>query len=624
MSERKLELRCPKCESTLNVDAAQAGEQVDCPRCQNSLLVPGEKKKPGDVTVDDLIDFDDDILHPRQTSSEAVQAAAESPDGAPAKRPDDIPPAEVAEPTAEDDDDAGLDDLLPLTAEKSPIPSSDEAKDPFEVDANAALRVEGITPPENTFSTPCPLCGSLVYATPSQVGQKLKCYDCHTLVEIAKPKQKPPPTSYTVAPSPATPQTGDAEGYRLGPAVEPPAVDTRIDTSEGKIDFNDEEFFKRKRQLEALPDSVDDQSSFDELNEIGDAEAPEPEIDYLDDDDDEGSGAGYELAPASAAAKPTSAPWETTEPPVSNVEREQDESVPHLKRQTEMSEPASDRSTTEETAADQPVRVEPISESGDGDRGNDIASPVAGLGKLVPDAFLKFKSLELLVRLGFTALALTIVYGIMLLGSSLVTNEEGNKFYILFGVLIFGFALVGLAGILFAVGAMANTVIRDAMEQRESMVEMKEFALADWASDCLFVATSFAAAALPGLIFGQLLLLSTGSFMAMVIPALITGFVLAPIFLAAVVYNEAPWSLYSPGVFQSMGALRNRWIRFSIIGVAVAIVFGTSVLLVQLGFITAMLMAVIQIAILFAYFWLLGGHVGHVVRQMVKHAESSN
>ena len=228
----------------LTVSKEKSGQKISCSRCKHELLVPGPNLEPTDISHDDLIDIDDDIMHGGVKLSDATpvdkkSAADAQPTDLDAGQDSRIYIADEEEKTAsgidettvefvsqhDDDDTADVvvinddtlgevpashepsykihdsedldDELLPLTPAPDPIPrdtskKADEHKDPFEVDESAALRIEGITPPERSFSTPCPLCASLVYATTSQVGQKLRCHDCHTMVPIQAPKSDRP------------------------------------------------------------------------------------------------------------------------------------------------------------------------------------------------------------------------------------------------------------------------------------------------------------------------------------------------------------------------------------------------------------------------------------------------
>jgi hypothetical protein len=49
-------------------------------------------------------------------------------------------------------------------------------------------------PKHNEFAVSCKLCGTRVYARPDQVGQQLKCPDCHSPVDIVAPRNKQPVT----------------------------------------------------------------------------------------------------------------------------------------------------------------------------------------------------------------------------------------------------------------------------------------------------------------------------------------------------------------------------------------------------------------------------------------------
>lgn len=88
----------------------------------------------------------------------------------------------------DDDDLTDLNDIVDVSenfaAKKEKSLKELSATDPFEHDEFSPLSIAGITQADNVVSETCPICGSMVYAKPSEVGRSKKCPDCYSMVEI--------------------------------------------------------------------------------------------------------------------------------------------------------------------------------------------------------------------------------------------------------------------------------------------------------------------------------------------------------------------------------------------------------------------------------------------------------
>ncbi|MFK7765918.1 MAG: hypothetical protein AB8B55_01660 [Mariniblastus sp.] len=180
-----IEFECPRCLATVRVAQDQSGKRVDCPKCEGSLLVPAQSTSP---------DLFDDLFETKPTSRS--DASVES---------TPVPPAEPTDlhPDIMDIDE---DDLLsnivnagPSGAiEKSKSDSADLSVDPFKVDPDAPIKVDGmgdVFSHDDVYGIKCNICDTRIHVRPEQAGTHIKCPECFSKV-LVKPssevKTKPP------------------------------------------------------------------------------------------------------------------------------------------------------------------------------------------------------------------------------------------------------------------------------------------------------------------------------------------------------------------------------------------------------------------------------------------------
>ena len=248
------QLTCPKCGRIFRTPTNFSEPTAHCPHCQSPVVVPfvtGEKSDP----FDDLFELDSDdpepeviagnsteepvkvsptISHDDQAESEDVsefELLDEQDDQAKyqadnANKSDDLdsltdltPKKESSSapinqsPVAKDDgnddvdidltDDSLLDELASLSAPG--ISNEQKTHDPYKVDENKPLAIDGIstsTGPKDTFAFACPICDSLLYATPNQIGQSVRCEDCHSSVKVEGPDKEVKKTETKSEPEP--------------------------------------------------------------------------------------------------------------------------------------------------------------------------------------------------------------------------------------------------------------------------------------------------------------------------------------------------------------------------------------------------------------------------------------
>jgi len=611
---------------------------MNCPRCQNQILIPGEKKSKASDQADDLLidlDSNEDIFASSNSDNTASEpnsepiADSESVDEASdeirladessesLRIEDDPSPIEfdstmVAENSeAQADDDLG--DLL-AAPEVKPI---EEAPDAFEVDEDRPLEIEGVTPADGQFSIECHLCGSLLYGRVSQVGTKIKCHDCHSMVEVPKPKVEPTP----IEPQRQAKDESEDDGYRLSEPVKLEPLDTTFDITLGEIDYEDDDFFEKRRQMEAreagsesselnlAPESEIDQPIKVEPIQESPAQKPERFKGHPDQrsyrpsesSHSEDAGTGYELAPPDDKPKGRKPPADPGTRPVSDsVKKEK--------------QPKASPSVESEPRKTKPRPDEPL----------DYPSPFSDLPRWLVQISHPLRDGGGLLRIGLAAALMGLCYLLILTGLAYFAEDSKtiDKFV---GFIIVSMGGVPLALVLFTVGVYANSVIRVAMEGRGTLAEWPDFSIADWISQFVFVGTSFWISAFPGVVFGTLLSIVGQNSIWLFVCMILSSLFLAPIILSSVVFNESPAAVFTPGVMKSFAPMKNRWIRFMAFAFATGVLLALSVVL--LSFLVtgprpaAFLVAAFQVAVLFCYWWTLGDHVGHVVRWLVDQSE---
>ncbi len=643
MTENYNEIRCPKCDASIFVYAEQAGQTIGCPRCQQEIKLPGSPSGNTASSTDaDWLSLDDDILD-TATSQEATattdSGSVDEPRRVNANRQepaDDLQlaedpllsPGRTAPPESLTDGPATLpadfpaagqdDDLGDLIGTPDTVPL-EFVSDPFEIDAYANLEIEGVTPADGQFPVVCHLCGSLLYARVSQVGTQIKCHDCHSLVNVPPPTVEPTPVLSVEA------EVDDDGGYRLSEPEDLQPIDTTFDITLGEIDYDDADFFEKRREREH------------------EATTPDPDAsDTTQSSNTTDFGSRENRGTAATGPRTGNRPSASGKrlPPEGDVEADYRMQPVTGKPQPKQRPPLHSVSTT--TNISDPVSIEPTRPKREkrSQKTYPSKSPAAGqgmagqppadypglldrLGVWAVRALKPLRDFQGLIRIGIATAIIGASYWLILLGFSYF-GPEFNAMQ-KFG----GFALVALGGVpllitLFFLGVVANAMIGMAMEQSETLGDWPEFSLADWFSQFIYVGTSFWLAGFPGVIMGTLLALVTGNSFWLFSLLLISSLTLAPLVLSSVVFHESPAALISPEVFQAFGPLRNRWWRFLLAAFGISLLLIASIWILSLcvggwGFL-AFFVSAFQVALLFVYWWILGDHVGNVVRWMTASA----
>ena len=134
-----LSIRCPECQKRLKVPPKMAGKRVPCPSCKAMLNLPTfEPSEPNQAKVVQPISLDSDL------------------------------------------DDIGfkLADIAPKSSANKSF-----AEEHLGVDINDLK--------EKEYSYPCKVCGTMMYAKPSDIGSMVHCPDCYSEYSVpGPPKQK--------------------------------------------------------------------------------------------------------------------------------------------------------------------------------------------------------------------------------------------------------------------------------------------------------------------------------------------------------------------------------------------------------------------------------------------------
>lgn len=222
---------------------------ADAPTRHNDIVPePSPAKGPIDPDTPELLDWSH---YRKQTGGTSDKDSVEPPAAAETSAASPSPPARETA-SAENEDDLG--DLLKDFGKTPVQPEKPVLRDPFQADPDASLRIEGISPEENEFRVVCHICGSLMYARPSQIGSHIKCHDCYTPVLVQAPREAPEKPAWPGAASrPSVDRDDEDSGpeYSLKPLENLAPIDTTIDRSLEPIDYNDDDFFRQKRELEA-------------------------------------------------------------------------------------------------------------------------------------------------------------------------------------------------------------------------------------------------------------------------------------------------------------------------------------------------------------------------------------
>ena len=175
-----IEFECPRCLNSIRVANDLAGQRIDCPDCKGSLLVPSAS------VGNDL--FDDLFEAPTSDSSPPPSIEKSSNQQQPNKSPAD-PPAEAEsdrglELDPDEDVLAGVEiPNLATVNDENPL----EGKDPFEVDPDATIKIDGVSDlfeHADVYGIKCEICDTRIHVRPDQVGSHVECPECYSKILV--------------------------------------------------------------------------------------------------------------------------------------------------------------------------------------------------------------------------------------------------------------------------------------------------------------------------------------------------------------------------------------------------------------------------------------------------------
>jgi hypothetical protein len=591
--------------------------------CGRSLLVPGQP--PRQPVHDPDFDDVDDLM------GIAPQVVLSKPAPAP-KRP-------VASTTDPDDAD--------LLGELAPPPRS--AADPFETTDDRPLRIEGITPPDQSFRVRCPVCDTTVYATIAQVGQTKKCPDCYTLITIKPPS----PADLSSQPASSWPEADENSPLNLEPAFEREFFDTRLILDNELADMRVGPAFEPPT---GAPTPVHEWTGEMTDADPGPADVKADDAFYIlaETDETKASPSGPVHRPTQPAATNPSAPsddelrvepeielsgevtkavefpgfaqvpWTAAESPGSW------DAVPSYPVESQPAVPAEERPSGAAIDGATPARSEAAAGAAPAAPATPpTAAPqvVTADAELPPNVAGLFRSAgpwkawiaqighavvtrEVILRGLLLAIVLGAAYGIMLLGLMLLGGDQFSQaggFLVLFVAAVAGL-FCAVAGTVYADGIVRLTA---APEQAEEA--FAEVGIAEWGASLLSVGTSLWGASIPGWVIAMMILTTKGPVLAALIFVGVTAAFLSPPLLTSAFYTGSPFQLFSPVVFRTLRTHAVAWARLyvGIVAIVVAGCVVSSLLAVQ-SWLLACLVAVAQIALLTIFAAMVGTHIRHL------------
>ena len=227
-----IEFECPRCLHRIRAASENAGQRIDCPSCQGSLLVPS--KSIGQDLFDDIFESEsvvspspDNQIDPATSESKSKdettgvgESAGATDQGMVLNSDQDLLSGNSIHEV-----NSSLDDINPLTG-----------ADPFEVNPDAPLKVEGmedIFGHADVYGIKCNICDTRIHVRPDQTNTYVECPECYSKVLVNPPESNPKAAQRWVKEGrDKKPKTKDDEDeLKLSPPVEKPRIE--IDKSYG-------------------------------------------------------------------------------------------------------------------------------------------------------------------------------------------------------------------------------------------------------------------------------------------------------------------------------------------------------------------------------------------------------
>ena len=185
---RRLQFGCPQCNARLRAGLSQAGTKQRCPQCGHQFVVPTAAQAAvlGRRAEEYTVYEGDYEAHESAAAADAVAVGDCRACGTRVYGPEDQIGREVACP------DCGT----KVVFARRPEPRAAKNR-PADEEAAYAIR-DDVQQPAGSSSVAdqvdirvhCPVCDTLLYGTPDQVGKHILCPDCYTPVEVPPPKAR--------------------------------------------------------------------------------------------------------------------------------------------------------------------------------------------------------------------------------------------------------------------------------------------------------------------------------------------------------------------------------------------------------------------------------------------------
>ncbi|MDG2470894.1 MAG: hypothetical protein P8M80_16560 [Pirellulaceae bacterium] len=215
-----LEFACPRCAQLIEPEENQMGQSMICSGCQSSIKVPGSHGQNSDKTVDqktwNVFENDEAFFETTEKPSTGVpyrtreddKEAVVDDDAAALADEEREQQAAVAESLAKAKFESGSLDLgasTPLTSEEKmkednafrkmmkDLPDDSPLKRTgwFRPEQGPEEPLELDNQPQGTYKAVCPICDSVTLVRAEKSGQKIRCSDCGSDVDVPQQVEQP-------------------------------------------------------------------------------------------------------------------------------------------------------------------------------------------------------------------------------------------------------------------------------------------------------------------------------------------------------------------------------------------------------------------------------------------------
>lgn len=502
-----LEFACPQCSELVKAAEDQAGERIHCPKCHQTIRVPGEPAaRPGDAGGEESWSvFDDDEKFIEESVNQAAgpgyrtrqddQEALVDDDREAARREAEEEREAVADLLAgrkADDFAVGPGSTSDMTVEEK-MAAEDRLRQRRDRDPQGEpkgwtrpaatehepIRLDDQPHEENSIAVRCRVCESVTMVGLNKAGTTVNCSDCGSPIEV-----------------PMVPEE---------PLAQPAPV------------ISPEE--REQRQKSKITDEL-----FVEPMEESDHE--------------------YGLAPAA----------EDLLRPVQPVYDDPDA------HQSAESEPGKRRGKPRDDDDEPDLETSPLFEEMQAEKitrfrrlpwGNHVFSILGDVG--------------FLLRAAISVMAMMVGYTVFYFGQALIASDPTNRAYEFFAALlsIFAFPVIPIGFL--TVCWLGQKVLNSTIVGEKQLPDLEGCGVIEWVSNCLFVGVGFAIGAIPGVLLGGLIwtqITEVQGIWAIFALGTMTAMALSPLIIISAMYNQSPFKISSEKISGSMRSRADAWKEF--------------------------------------------------------------